>query len=197
MKKPSSLDRRTVVADILAPRGDALVITGLGSPTYDVAAAGDHPLNFYLWGAMGGAAVMGLGLAYAQPRRRVLVITGDGEMLMGLGSLVTIGCERPKNLAIVVLDNGHYGETGMQRAHTGRGLDLAAVARSTLFRHAATVTTAAALGRWIPRLYRDDGPLLLNVKVGTAPVPAALPVRDGPQIRTRFRAALLGPRAAE
>jgi thiamine pyrophosphate-dependent acetolactate synthase large subunit-like protein len=198
MKKTSpQLDRRAVVGDILAARGDALVVTGLGSPTYDAAAAGDHPLNFYLWGAMGGAAMIGLGLAYAQPRRRVLVITGDGEMLMGLGSLVTIGCERPKNLAIVVLDNEHYGETGMQPAHTGRGIDLAAVARSTLFPHAGTVTTAGALKRWIPRLYRDDGPILLNVKVGTAPVPAALPLRDGPQIRTRFRAALLGPRAAE
>lgn len=198
MKKSTPLlDRRAVVADILAARGDALVVTGLGSPTYDAAAAGDHPLNFYLWGAMGGAAMIGLGLALAQPRRRVLVITGDGEMLMGLGSLVTVGCERPKNLSIVVLDNEHYGETGMQPAHTGRGIDLAAIARSTLFPHAGTATTAAALKRWIPRLYRDTGPVFLNVKVSSAPVPAALPVRDGPQIRTRFRAALLGARAAE
>ena len=108
------LDRRAATARLLRDRGDALVVTGLGNPTYDVAAAGDTPLNFYFWAAMGGAAMAGLGLALAQPRRRVLVVTGDGEMLMGLGSLATIGAEQAWNLGIVVLDNEHYGETGMQ-----------------------------------------------------------------------------------
>src|SRR6202140_2691618 len=99
------LGRRETVARVLADRGDLLVVSGLGAPTYDVAAAGDHPLNFYLWGAMGGAAMIGLGLALARPRARVAVITGDGEMLMGLGSLATIGVKQPPNLAILVVDN--------------------------------------------------------------------------------------------
>ncbi len=107
------LDRRAFVRELLADRGSLLVVTGLGSPTYDAAACGDHPLNFYLWGAMGSAAMIGLGLALAQPARRVLVLTGDGEALMGMGSLATIGVKQPRNLAIVVLDNQHYGETGM------------------------------------------------------------------------------------
>jgi len=102
------LDRREFVRELLLDRKDLLVVSGLGSPTYDVAACGDHPLNFYLWGAMGGAAMIGLGLALAQPARRVLVLTGDGEALMGMGALATIGVKRPKNLVIVVLDNGGY-----------------------------------------------------------------------------------------
>ena len=122
------LDRRELVRQLLIDRGDLLVVSGLGSATYDVAAAGDHPLNFYLWGAMGGTAMIGLGLALARPERRVAVLTGDGDMLMGLGSLATIGVKQPKNLAIVVLDNAHYGETGMQPSHTKAGIDLVAVA---------------------------------------------------------------------
>ena len=105
------LDRRPLVKALLEDRGDLLIVTGLGSPTYDVAAAGENPLNFYLWAGMGCAAMIGLGLALARPDRRVCVITGDGEALMGLGSLATIGVKQPKNLSIVVLDNQHYGET--------------------------------------------------------------------------------------
>ena len=97
-KKSSALDRRTVVAQILALRGNALVVTGLGAPTWDTAAAGDDALNFYTWGGMGSAAMVGLGLALAQPKRQVIVITGDGEMLMGLGSLATIAVQQPRNL---------------------------------------------------------------------------------------------------
>ena len=92
-KIKSNLDRRAVINKILDKRGDALIVTGLGSSCYDVGAAGDNPLNFYLWGAMGSAAMIGLGLALAQPKRRVLVITGDGELLMGLGTLATIGAQ--------------------------------------------------------------------------------------------------------
>jgi thiamine pyrophosphate-dependent acetolactate synthase large subunit-like protein len=113
MNKHNELARRSAIARILANRGDMLVVTGLGSPTYDCAAVGDHSLNFYLWGAMGSAVTVGLGLALAQPKRRVLVITGDGEMLMGLGGLATAAVKRPDNLAILVIDNEHYGETGI------------------------------------------------------------------------------------
>ena len=127
------LRRREVAARLLAAPGDLLVVAGLGSTAWDVTAAGDRPLNFPLWGAMGGAAMIGLGLALAQPERRVLVITGDGELLMGLGSLATIAIQRPPNLAIVVFDNERYGETGMQATHTAHGIDLAAVAAACRF----------------------------------------------------------------
>jgi thiamine pyrophosphate-dependent acetolactate synthase large subunit-like protein len=191
-----TLERRKVVADILKPRGDALVVTGLGSSTYDAAAAGDHVSNFYLWGAMGGAAMIGLGLALAQPKRRVLVITGDGEMLMGLGSLATIGAQQPRNLSIIVLDNEHYGETGMQETHTRGDVDLAGVARETGFRQTATLYDPRQLEAWIPKFYRTPGPIFAAIKVTTNHVPAILPPRDGTHIRNRFRLAVLGPQRA-
>lgn len=199
MKKPSksSLDRRKVVAALLAERGDALVVTGLGSPTYDTFAAGDHDLNFYLWGGMGGAAMAGLGLALAQPKRRVLVITGDGEMLMGLGSLATIACEAPKNLAIAVINNGHYGETGMQRAHTARGVDLVGIAKAAGFKSSTTISSMADLQQWLSTFHRKPGPVYGDIKVSAAPAPMALPVRDGTAIKYRFRTALLGAKALE
>lgn len=196
-KKPAGLDRRKVVAALLADRGDALVVTGLGSPTYDAYATGDHDLNFYLWGGMGGAAMVGLGLALAQPKRRVLVITGDGEMLMGLGSLATIAVAAPKNLAIAVIDNGHYGETGMQRAHTGRGVDITGMARAAGFKSATTVRTASGLQQWLAAFHRKAGPVFGDIKVSAAPAPMALPVRDGTAIKHRFRSALLGASAFE
>jgi len=189
------LDRRKVVAAMLSGRGESLVISGLGSPTYDVAAAGDHHGNFYLWGAMGGAAMVGFGLALAQPSRRVLVVTGAGEMLMGLGSLATIGVERPANLVIVVIDNQHYGETGMQLGHTGRGVDLAAIARAANFAAATTIETPGELDAWIPRLYRDPGPLFAAIKVVAAPSPMEVPLLDGPHLKNRFRQALLDDKA--
>src|SRR6266404_1219546 len=140
-----TLDRRDVVRELLTVRGDLLVISGLGAPTYDVAAAGDSPLNFYLWGAMGGAAMIGLGLALARPRARVAVITGDGEMLMGLGSLATIGVKQPQNLAILVLDNRHYGETGMQASHTQYGIDMIGIARACRFAQAHVISQESEL----------------------------------------------------
>src|SRR5689334_8536938 len=122
------LDRRRVVKMLLKDRGDLLVVAGLGAPAWDATDAGDHPLNFPLWGGMGGALCIGLGLALAQPKRPVLVLTGDGELLMGLGSLATVGVQQPANLGVVVLDNERYGETGMQDSHTARGVDPSAVA---------------------------------------------------------------------
>ena len=138
------LRRREVAARLLADAGDLLVVAGLGSTAWDVTAAGDRPLNFPLWGAMGGATMVGLGLALAQPERRVLVITGDGELLMGIGSLATIAVQRPPNLAIVVFDNERYGETGMQATHTAHGVDLAGVAAACGF---PLTGTAARGGR--------------------------------------------------
>jgi thiamine pyrophosphate-dependent acetolactate synthase large subunit-like protein len=195
MDGQAKLSRRAAVARLLKDRGDSLVITGLGSPTYDVAAAGDHPLNFYLWGAMGSAATMGLGLALAQPQRRVLVITGDGEMLMALGALATTAAKQPANLAIAVIDNEHYGETGMQASHTGMGVDLAEVARAAGFRQAATVRTMAGIESAVPTLYTAEGPVLIVLKVLAERDPLVLPSWDGPHLKSRFRQALLGEKA--
>jgi len=192
------LNRRLVTAQLLRNRGNALVVTGLGSPTYDACAAGDHPLTFPLLGAMGASVMIGLGLAKAQPQRRVVVITGDGEMLMGLGSLATAGVARPANLAVVVIDNGLYAETGMQRAHTGHGVDLAAIAKGACFVSAETITTQAGLDAFEPRLYDAPGPIFATIKVTPEQTPIALPpTLDGTYLRSRFREALLGASARD
>jgi thiamine pyrophosphate-dependent acetolactate synthase large subunit-like protein len=186
-----------VVAEILRNRGEALVVAGLGAPCWDITAAGDHPLNFYTWGGMGGAAMIGLGLALAQPRRRVLVITGDGEMLMGLGALATIGVQQPRNLAVIVIDNEHYGETGMQVTHTRLGVDLAGMASAAGFRAGGTVYSQGQLAAWIPKLHRQPGPVFAAIKVTATVAPMILPMREGPILKHRFREALLGARASE
>jgi thiamine pyrophosphate-dependent acetolactate synthase large subunit-like protein len=170
-------------------------VTGLGSPTWDAAAAGDHPNNFYLWGGMGGAAMIGLGLANAQPKRRVIVLTGDGEMLMGLGSLATIGVDRPRNLCVIVLDNQRYAETGMQPTHTAHGVDLAGVARAATFGSVVTIYSQRELTRWVPRFYAEPGPVFAAVKIVPNHPPMVLPPRDGTYVKNRFREALLGKRA--
>jgi thiamine pyrophosphate-dependent acetolactate synthase large subunit-like protein len=186
------LRRREVAKGLLAGRGDMLVVAGLGSTAWDVTAAGDHPLNFPLWGAMGGAALIGLGLALAQPERRVLVITGDGDMLMGLGSLATIAVQRPSNLAVVVFDNERYGETGMQPTHTAPDVDLAAMARGAGIPVTGTVRDQAALEAALPAIRAKPGPAFFDVKVRAEPLPFALPPKDGAHLKDRFRMALLG-----
>jgi thiamine pyrophosphate-dependent acetolactate synthase large subunit-like protein len=184
------LDRREFVQRLLVDRGDLLVVPGLGSATYDVAAAGDHPLNFYLWGAMGGTAMIALGLALARPDRRVVAIPGDGDMLMGLGSLATIGVKQPKNLVVVVLDNARYGETGMQPSHTAAGVDFESVALACRFRHACTVTRIDEVADVRKLLHTGEGPILINAKIKPEDVPRVLPLRDGHAIKQRFIAAL-------
>ena len=190
------LHRREVVRVLLEDREGLLAVAGLGSSAWDCTVAGDHALTFPLWGAMGSASMIGMGLALAQPRRRVLVVTGDGEMLMGLGSLATIGAQRPENLSIVVLDNERYGETGMQKTHTGYGVDLATVARACGFAEARIVRHDAELGSMRSGVYRARGPLLFQVKVEAEALPLVLPPRDGNVLRHRFREALLGGSAA-
>jgi len=192
----AKLERRKIVRTLLDRRGDLLVVAGLGSSAWDCTAAGDHPLTFPLWGAMGSACMMGLGLALAQPRRRVLVVTGDGEMLMGLGSLATIAALRPGNLAIVVLDNERYGETGMQQTHTAYGTDLAAVALACGFAEAKLIRSDAQIASVRSGIYHGKGPRLYQVKVKRDAVPLVLPPRDGAYLKHRFREALLGKRAA-
>jgi len=191
-----ALNRREVVASLLERRDGLLVVAGLGSAAWDCTAAGDHPLTFPLWGAMGSAAMIGLGLALAQPKRRVLVVTGDGEMLMGLGSLATIGVRRPGNLSIVVLDNERYGETGMQKTHTAYGTDLAAVAGACGFADARIIRKNTEIAAVRSSIYRGRGPLFFQVKVKRDSLPLVLPPRDGAHLKHRFREALLGEGAA-
>lgn len=178
------LDRRAVVARLLRDRGGTVVVSGLGSPSWDVAAPGDHPRNVYLWGAMGGCVAMALGLALARPDVPVLAVTGDGEMMMGVGSLAVVAAQAPANLAIVVLDNGEYGETGAQRAHTAPNApnraDLAALAAASGLHGARTVSTEAeleALAGEIPT-------------TGAGPVFAAVTVAPGPAARGAIANAL-------
>jgi thiamine pyrophosphate-dependent acetolactate synthase large subunit-like protein len=192
-RKPA-LDRRQVVAAILKERGDALIVAGLGAPCFDVMACGDNPLNFYTWGAMGGTAMIGLGLALAQPKRRVLVITGDGDMLMAMGSFATIGAKQPKNLAIIVMDNEHYGETGMQQTHTQLGTEFAGVAKATGFRAASTIYTGTELKSWVPRIHREEGPLFVGVKVAIDRGDFIMLPRDGTELKLRFHQALRAAR---
>ena len=183
-----TLDRRAAVKALLSDRGDLLVISGLGSSSYDVFDAGEHPGNFYLWGAMGGAAMVGLGLALAQPKRPVLVITGDGEQLMGIGSLLTIATKQPGNLSIAVLDNGHFGETGMQLSHSGLGAKLEVIASGAGIGNVSDIADMAGIERFRNSL-RDlgGGPRLARIRIAACEVERALPPRDGTYLKNRFR----------
>jgi thiamine pyrophosphate-dependent acetolactate synthase large subunit-like protein len=182
-----ALDRRHAVASLLKSRQEALVISGLGSSTYDVHAAGDCDANYYLWGAMGSAALVGYGLAQAT-KRAVWVITGDGEQLMGLGGLATVGIAKPKNLTIIVIDNEHFGETGMQVSHTGRGIALNAVAGACGFAKTGMISDQNGLDSLCEELkVESTGPRLFVVKVLAAELPRSLPSRDAVYIKNRFR----------
>lgn len=189
------LGRRDVVNALLVDRGELLVVAGLGSTAWDITAAGDHDLSFPLWGAMGSAVMIGLGMALAKPRRRVLVVTGDGEMLMGLGSLATTGVQQPKNLSVVVIDNERYGETGMQKTHTASGVDLAAIAKGACFANVLRVADGKGLPGLRRLVYEKSGPNFAQVKVLAEKVPIALPPREGALLKARFRRALNGPAA--
>jgi len=180
------MDRRPFVAGLLAERGELMVVCGIGSATYDVAACGGHPLNFYLWSAMGTTAMVGLGLALARPVQRIAVITGDGDMLMGLGSLATIGVKQPKNLALVVIDNRHYSATGMQASHTAAGIDLAAAARACRFSRVEQVAEAASAAAMRTLIHSGQGPLFIHAQVAADDQPRVIPSRDGYAIKQRF-----------
>jgi thiamine pyrophosphate-dependent acetolactate synthase large subunit-like protein len=186
-----SIERRAAIAALLAGRrDDLLVVSGLGSTTWDLASIGDNDRNFYLWGAMGGAAMVGLGLALARPDKRVAVITGDGEMLMGLGSLATIGLKKPHNLAVIVFDNGRYGETGMQESHTARAADLVAVARACGIGSVADVRDVAGLTALAGLLAGFSETLFRRVAIAPSDPPRVLPLRDGVELKSRFRRAI-------
>ena len=190
MSQTNLLDRRAVVSTMLRDRKGIVAVGGLGASTNDMAAAGDHDRNLYLWGAMGGAAMIGLGLAMAQPNRRVAVITGDGEMLMGLGALATIGTQCPPNLAIIVFDNGVYGETGMQPSHTQAGVDLIGVASACGIATRLDVRDENELADLARRLKNLRGTLFARVQISADEPPRVLPIRDGIALKERFRASI-------
>jgi thiamine pyrophosphate-dependent acetolactate synthase large subunit-like protein len=188
--RPNKIARRPLVAELLRHRGNALIVTGLGSPTWDCFAAGDSPEYLYSWGGMGLAVPTALGLALAQPARRVVAITGDGEMMMGLGSLAVVGDQAPKNLAVLVLDNEKFGETGRQRGLTAGRTDITAVAKGCGFRATMTVTEQGAAAELAQLLFKKPGPVLGVAKIAVTEDPWALPEKDGATIAHRFRTAL-------
>jgi thiamine pyrophosphate-dependent acetolactate synthase large subunit-like protein len=199
----ATLQRRPLVKQILAGADDnLLVIAGLGSANWDITEAGDRPLNMPLWGAMGAPVSMGLGLAIAQPTKRVLVVTGDGDMLMSLGSLATVAAQQPDNLAIVVLDNEKFGETGNQATATsprnngptdsGAGTDLAMIAKGCGIADSGTVTDAADVAQLVKDLRTKKGPVFRLVKVMVEKLEFVMPPQDGAHLKDRFRQALLG-----
>ena len=184
--------RREVARQISDAGGpDLLLVSGLGSTNWDFTAAGDRDLIFPLWGVMGGAVPLALGLAMAQPERRVLVATGDAELLMGLGSLATVAVQQPENLAIVVFDNERYGETGMQVTATAHAADLAGIALASGIRVAGTIRNQDELDNSIPLIFEGQGPSLHVIKVRAEPLPFVLPPKDGAYLKDRFRVALL------
>ena len=193
MSNPNALlHRREVVVELLRDRGELLVIAGLGAPNWDVSAAGDTPNNFPLWGAMGAASMMGLGLALAQPGRKVMVITGDGEMLMSLGALATIAVEKPPNLTIAVLDNERFGETGMQKTHTASGVDLAGMALAAGIRTSRIVRTEGEVTAIRDLAHQGKGPVFALIKISPEALPFVMPPADGVILTTRFRQSVLG-----
>ena len=190
MTDNTTIERRQAVRRILANRSETLVVCGLGSSTYDVFAAGVDDRNFYLWGAMGGAVMIGLGLAIAQPDTPVMVITGDGEALMGLGALASVAAQKPDNMTIIVLDNAHFGETGMQPSHTGHGVDLTEIANGCGFNNSQTITDYDALDAFSNIPNAATGPRFAVVKINTDNPNRALPNLDGVYIKNRVRSSL-------
>jgi phosphonopyruvate decarboxylase len=186
----NKIERRAFVADLLKERGNALVIPGLGAPTWDCAAAGDSPEYLYSWGGMGLAVPTALGIALAQPRRRVLALTGDGEMMMGIGSLGVVAAEAPQNLGILVLDNESFGETGRQTGLTAACTDLCKVAEGFGIARTRTVTEQGAVGELAAFLFGTEGPVFAVAKIALSEDPWCLPVKDGVAIARRFRIAL-------
>jgi len=189
-----TLDRRSIVRQLLEGRDDMPVITGLSSASYDSVAArsATHPLNFNLHGALGGAAMVGLGVALAQPDKRVIVLMGDGDVLCGLGSLATLAISGARNLGLAIFDNAIYGETGDQWTATAQGVELGDVARSCGMPVALTVDQPEAVDAAIRDLLNAAGPVVINFKVSPKHPCHLAKTRDGVLMKLRFRQALVG-----
>ena len=185
-------ERRTLVSHLLRQRPDnALTVSSLGSPTWDIASTGDNPLHFSFIGTMGQAAPFALGLAMAQPNKRVVLFAGDGELLMSLGILATIANQAPGNLTIVSLDNESYGETGGQPTATAGPTDLEAVAKACGFPQTCTVSSEKDLDAVGDQVWTVEGPAFINLKIVAGPSPLVFPYSfDGAAAMNRFRDAV-------
>ena len=187
------LDRRKIVKQIIGDQDDMLVISGLGGAGFDVTdARGDHDLNFCMHGAMGGGPMMGLGVAIAQPDRRVVVVMGEGDFIMGSHSLMTVAAAKPDNLAIVVLDNEVYAETGAQKTVTASGIDLAGMAAAAGFTVARTIIEKFEIDEASELAQTASGPVFLCFKISDGASQQVAKTRDGVLMKLRFRQALLG-----
>jgi phosphonopyruvate decarboxylase len=185
------LDRNHAVPALVGDPADFLMIAGLAGTAYELAAITNDGDNLYaLGGAMGAALSMGLGLALAQPKRRVLVATGDGELLMNVSALATIGAMQPANLSILCVDNGHYGETGFQRSHTSLGVDLERLAIGAGIGSTMTVEREVQFAAGARMLRESNGPSFVHVKVSTADPQKDKLSLDAAACRVRFRRAV-------
>jgi len=194
-KSSSGLDRREAIPKLFGDPKDFLIVAGLAGAAKDIGElTKEAPNSFLFGGAMGGATMTGLGLALAQPGRRVVVATGDGDLLMSLGSLATIGIMKPKNLVIVCVDNELYGETGSQATHTGQGVDLRVVASGCGIPVTHEVTNEAQLAEAARSLRQADGPVFILLKVDGSPPPPYRRNWHAHESKSAFRRALLGKR---
>ncbi len=187
------LDRCDAVPALIGDPRDFLFIGGLAGTSRDAASLlNDGPTHFSMAGTMGAAAMMGLGLALAQPERTVIVLTGDAELMMNVGSLATIAVRDPKNLRIICIDNGHFGETGYQRSHTGYGVDIEKIAIGSGIRTTTTITHTQEIPVGRRMLRETDGTAFILMRVRPTPPPQVKRLLDPPAQRMRFRQALLG-----
>lgn len=161
------------------------VIGGIGHTNFDLWAAGRRPQNFYMLGSMGLAIPIALGVAIAQPQRKVIALEGDGSLLMMLGCLATVGARQPKNLIMVVMDNGAYEITGGQATASAQGADFAAIARGTGIANANWAADEAHFETLIDEALATPGPHLIAARL-TSAKPAGQTERDPAQIRDRF-----------
>lgn len=183
-----TLDRKVAVPKLLAKHDDLLIVTGLAGASKDMAAlTEDADYLFTLAGAMGAATSIGLGLALMQSARTVAVVTGDGELMMSVGSLATVAGAGPANLAIICVNNGHHGETGYQKTHTSDGTDLETVARGFGISQAVTVRDEASLPAANELIRRHGAPRFINLEVDTAAPPQFKRDFDARRKRQAFR----------
>jgi len=195
MNEARLLDRKMAVPAIVGDPSDLLIVCGLAGASKDIAHLTDDGDNiFTMAGAMGGATAMGLGLALSRPDKRVLVVTGDGELLMNVGTLATVGIMKPANLSILCVDNGHYGETGYQESHTQRGVDLEVIAQGSAIPVTRTVTTEDQISEAAKVLRHSNASSFILLRVSTELPPVVKRSMDASERKTAFRRALLGTR---
>ena len=186
------LNRRYVISELLKQREDTLVVNGLGGTCWDIASFGHYVFIFYVWGGLRFACLIGLGLSFSKAKKKVIVITGDGEMLMGIGSLATIALKQPKNLSIVVFDNELYGETGSQKTHTAYSTNLSKIAIGSGIINSSIITTKEDLLLLCSKIHQIKNLSFSVIKINQEQEEIVLPIREGAYIKSRFRKALLG-----